>query len=209
MTITAQHEIVCQAQPRTPADDARASRRGDAPTWPRAWRWVGLDDPRLPRLLQDVRVEGDCWIWTGTSDGRGYGQLTTHNRHYSAHRLSCEIAKGPIPSGLVVMHACDVPPCICPDHLFVGTQSDNIRDMFNKGRFHREYAKGEDVPGHVLTTLQVLETKQLLAVGLPERKIAARFEVGRNAIRYIKRGETWRHVILPVKCCEQEVRDDR
>ncbi len=64
MTITAQHEIVCQAQPRTPADDARASRRGDAPTWPRAWRWVGLEQYDVPSFTGRLDDDGYPAVYT-------------------------------------------------------------------------------------------------------------------------------------------------
>ena len=76
----------------------------------------------------------DCWMWTGWTDNKGYGGLMHKNKPLKAHRLSWEIHKGPIPEGLYVCHHCDTPPCVNPDHLFVGTAKDNTHDAIKKGR---------------------------------------------------------------------------
>src|SRR6185369_11378251 len=77
---------------------------------------------------------GPCWIWTaGTS--RGYGQFSrSHKVKVPAHRVSWVIHNGPIPDGLFVLHRCDRPECVRPDHLFLGTGDDNMADMVSKGR---------------------------------------------------------------------------
>ena len=76
-----------------------------------------------------------CWIWLGASKPPGdYGFIKINKVQTYAHRASYEAFKGPIPDGLDVLHACDVPPCINPDHLFLGTQQDNMDDMIAKGR---------------------------------------------------------------------------
>lgn len=84
-----------------------------------------------------VVVEGGCWEWTGSTNPSGYGELGLGGRHeglVAAHRLSWELHVGPIPDGLWVLHRCDNPPCCNPDHLFLGTRTDNVRDMYAKGR---------------------------------------------------------------------------
>ncbi len=86
--------------------------------------------------LYDVDSKG-CWIWNKCTYVEGYGQLTLYKKRTRAHRLSWEIFKGPIPKGMLVCHKCDVRPCINPDHLFIGTYSDNLRDAFKKGRRFR------------------------------------------------------------------------
>lgn len=75
-----------------------------------------------------------CWEWTGHANRSGYGRVTRRGRDLFAHRYSWELANGPIPDGLIVCHRCDNPPCVRPEHLFLGTHSDNMRDAQRKGR---------------------------------------------------------------------------
>lgn len=83
-----------------------------------------------------------CWLWTGRLTNSGYGQIakSTHGE-WKAHRLFWRVANGPIPGGLCVLHKCDTPACVNPDHLFLGTQADNVQDMMNKHRsaFQKRY----------------------------------------------------------------------
>lgn len=79
-------------------------------------------------------TESGCWIWDGYLDSCGYGRTGFANEQQSAHRVSWKVFRGPIPKGLCVLHRCDVPSCVNPDHLFLGTQIDNIDDMTRKGR---------------------------------------------------------------------------
>ena len=82
-----------------------------------------------------------CWLWSGSLRGSyDYGQFSlTHTKPVPAHRFSYTTYRGDIPKGMLVLHTCDVPTCVNPDHLFLGTQDDNMRDKVNKGR----QAKGE------------------------------------------------------------------
>ena len=76
-----------------------------------------------------------CWLWTGSVNNDGYGQIRHDGRTQRVHRLAWEEVNGPIPAGMAVCHSCDVPACCNPAHLFLGTQLDNVTDMRTKGRF--------------------------------------------------------------------------
>ena len=76
-----------------------------------------------------------CWLWFGALDGyKKYGCFRVGKKNLRAHRVSWELYRGSIPKGMQVLHKCDVPPCVNPDHLWIGTQRDNVNDMIRKGR---------------------------------------------------------------------------
>jgi hypothetical protein len=75
-----------------------------------------------------------CWLWIGPIQNAGYGRTAIDGKSKSAHRLSWEIFRGPIPKGLCVCHACDVPICVNPSHLWLGTHLENIQDASRKGK---------------------------------------------------------------------------
>lgn len=78
----------------------------------------------------------ECWLWTGKPRSRNvpYGMFSFNRRQLFAHRFSFLLNRGPIPNGICVLHKCDVPLCVNPGHLFLGTRLDNNRDMWSKGR---------------------------------------------------------------------------
>jgi len=92
--------------------------------------------PLIRELLQEKvqSDENECWIWQESRDTHGYGRVYFGSYDGHAHRLSYRAFKGPIPNGLFILHSCDNPPCINPDHLKVGTQQDNMDDVRERGR---------------------------------------------------------------------------
>jgi hypothetical protein len=154
------------------------------------------------RFWEKVQKGGDddCWVWTGALVGvMGYGQTTVRNRlRRYAHRVAYELAHGPVPADLYVLHHCDNPRCVNPAHLFLGTILDNTRDMLAKGRGNK--ARGERQGHHKLAESEVRAILQRIGgFRLPRglsKIIAAEFGVGPDTIRLIARRRTWKHVTL-------------
>jgi len=91
--------------------------------------------PPIERFWAKVDKTGDCWEWTGARFHHGYGLFyESASVRTRAHRFAYETLAGPIPPGVLVLHRCDNPPCVRPEHLFLGTQADNVADMIAKGR---------------------------------------------------------------------------
>src|SRR5258708_3006328 len=105
-----------------------------------------------------------CWLWTGEIQPHGYGLLhksgRRHRSPYRAHRLSWELAYGPIPDDLCVLHRCDVRACVRPDHLFLGSRADNQADMREKHRGRNGGLTGASHPRAKLTDQQVREIRR-------------------------------------------------
>lgn len=93
-----------------------------------------------------------CWLWTGATDGRGYGTTSFKGRLCKAHRLAYALFVGMIPKGMFVCHKCDTKICVNPKHLFAATQSGNIKDCVSKGRMHFQVNRPTHCKrGHELT----------------------------------------------------------
>jgi hypothetical protein len=135
---------------------------------------------------------GECWYWVGFRNHLGYGVLGRHR----AHRASWRLHIGPIPAGLMVLHSCDVRCCVNPEHLFLGTQTDNMRDMVAKGRHRTGDVSGERNPQSKLTAEQVRRMKAIRAEGgLSYKKIGALFGVGAMTAYRAITGRAWRATV--------------
>jgi len=137
---------------------------------------------------------GACWMWIGSPVSSGYGRMWVDGRPLLAHRISYEIHNGVEPGSLFVCHRCDVKLCVNPEHLFLGTQTDNARDMVAKGR-NRPWPPGE---GHHLAKLTEADVRsirdQYAAGGVSQRALARRFGVAQSNIGLVISRRTWTHV---------------
>lgn len=141
----------------------------------------------------DEAIDGQCWEWRRATNPDGYGVLTLDRKTKLAHRLAYELAKGQIPDGLDVMHSCDNPLCINPDHLEAGTRSKNMADCHARGRskIPTPILKGEANGSAKLTGTIVAEIKAGLASGVPQQRLADRFCVSQSLVSKIHRGVLW------------------
>lgn len=142
----------------------------------------------LSEFWNYVNQTETCWLWKGSMYPNGYGSFKHHQK---AHRVAFEICHGPIPSGLWVLHKCDNPPCVRPDHLFLGTPSDNARDMIKKNRHGKGAARGESHRSHKLTAAQVLNIRSSEQAPLA---LAQVYSVTRRTIYQILERSTWKHI---------------
>lgn len=133
-----------------------------------------------------------CWLWTGAVNPHGYGQITIDGQTVRAHRVSYEAYKGKIPGRSHVLHKCDIPSCVNPEHLFLGTHQDNMRDMKAKGR--HKVLKGQDSKSSKLTDSDVVFIRKNHGYAA---ELAITFNVSKRTIEQIQRGQTWKH-LLPV-----------
>lgn len=176
---------------------------------------------KLPHLGERfwyfVRKTDGCWLWQGKHNNKGYGLIALKQTdHILAHRLAYELTYGMILPGIVCCHHCDTPLCVRPDHLFLGTQGDNLRDMFKKQRhgahthperlargkksgrrLHPEsYPHGEQAPHAKLTENQVRTIRHLRATQqISYARLASLFRVSPTLIRHIIARKRWSHVL--------------
>ena len=128
-----------------------------------------------------------CWLWLNRVDDKGYGWISISVPDRRAHRISWLIHKGEIPNGLHVLHHCDTPSCVNPNHLFLGTSIDNVRDRDNKERMMR----GVMSPIAKLTDELVRAIRQDSG---SERQLAREYGVSPRLIHYVKHRQRWKHV---------------
>jgi hypothetical protein len=135
--------------------------------------------------------ESGCILWIGAWKPYKYGELNYKRKICDAHRLAWKAYVGEIPEGMCVLHKCDVPPCINPNHLYLGTQKDNAHDREERDRGNHVALKGSLNGSSKLNEDDVLKIR---ADTRSQRKIALEYGVERTTIRHIKQGRTWQHI---------------
>lgn len=146
----------------------------------RFWRWVNKSEP------------GGCWVWSGARREHGYGQFSVvaGTTPVRAHRFSWELVNGKIPAGMVVCHKCDNPPCVNPDHLFLGTKRDNTLDAMRKGRLKWPDVRGKN-PNAKITASQALEIRSANGRHID---IARLYGISPSSVGQIKSGVQWKNL---------------
>lgn len=151
--------------------------------------WQELNEHLIPEPMSG------CLLWLGkTTTHFGYGYVYWRGKSQIVHRIVWSVLKGPIPRGKLVLHKCDTPPCANINHLFLGTQLDNIHDMWAKGRNANtsETRHPWELNGRAkLTREQVLSLRAFRSEGESLLKLARRFSVSKRQVLRIIQGRAW------------------
>lgn len=136
---------------------------------------------------RELKKTDSCWLWVGSTHSFGYGEFRIGRKLIRAHKFSYELHNKPIPHGFSVCHHCDQPRCVNPDHLFPGTQADNVKDMAQKGR------AGKKLSSHAIPEiLRLLEDHT-------QTDVARMYNVSQNAISHIALGKNWKHLTTMIQ----------
>lgn len=133
-----------------------------------------------------------CWLWSGGCGGNGYGYFSSGGKSIRAHRAVYELLVGIIGKGLCLCHKCDNRLCVNPEHMFVGTHSDNMRDMAQKKR--AKPPKGESASWSKLTEKQVREIRHWASMGVTHQILSEDYGVDRSHISRMCSGKNWSHL---------------
>lgn len=161
-------------------EELKGARRNTRET-AECWFWSKVQRSEAP---------DGCWVWTGAKNLYGYGVTSMAGISLKAHRISWILVRGDT-KGLNVLHHCDNPPCVRPDHLWLGTKKDNSQDMARKGRARGRVAPGERNGRAKLSWDDVREIRAGRVTGLSYSQLATKFNVTITNIRHIIKGVTW------------------
>lgn len=168
--------------PRHPNRIKALKDRNKDPLWILLRFWCYVELPN----------KNDCWIWSGSVDGSNYGILSVVGEHWRVHRFSYYLYNGRLKRNIQVLHKCDVSNCVNPEHLFTGTQADNIKDMVSKNR-HRGGPVGELNHASKLTNKQAQE---ILSKYKPyvysSTRLGREYGVSHEVILSLVKGRTWK-----------------
>lgn len=142
--------------------------------------------------------DNGCWLWTAASSGLAlnYGKFWLNGKYDKAHRASYILHKGDIPQGLWVLHKCDTPECVNPEHLFIGTRQDNVNDMISKGRGgqSKNPPRGDKRKDSKLTQEDVLAIRKKCQLGESQSSVGKQYGITQTAVFKIVHKQRWAHV---------------
>lgn len=161
---------------------------------PRWWKSGPKRRDNIKLFMDRVYPEPNtsCWLYLGSYSKEGYGRLTAEyfNGFRSTHRFSYFIHKGEFDRDMCVLHKCDNPSCVNPDHLFLGTNNENMADMVRKGRA----ARGTRNIKAKLNESQVLEIRKQHQQGVSRKELSLKFGIGKTQTAYIIKNKSWAFV---------------
>lgn len=199
-TISVHHCETCGREYFPVSKDAKVGSRNCS--WEcrkKAWE-IRKNSPEhiAKRFWAKVDKTGDCWLWKASKSkiDNGYGQFVMQDKHHNAQRVAYILTYGPIPDELMVCHSCDNPPCCNPDHLFLGTNTDNLQDMVAKGRGWAQQAgnmrRGADSPMAKLTADQVAAIRAAYAnKSMNGAQLARMYGIAESTIYPILKGKRY------------------
>lgn len=157
----------------------------------------GGDDIVRIKSKVTINAVSECWEWNASRTPGGYGQMRFRGTRWLSHRVSWTLFKGEIPEGpgtyktLGVLHKCDNPCCINPDHLFLGDQKSNIDDSVNKERWGKRGCIGEK---HGRAALNEVKVREIRASGLTYSELAEKYLVSKSTIQHVIQRRSWAHI---------------
>ena len=150
----------------------------------------------ISRLMNRIEpiTESGCWLWTGPVCRAGYGKIGRGRRNEGTaktHRVAWELFIGAIPKDTNVLHKCDVPCCVNPNHLWLGSHADNVADKIKKGRGRSGSRKGVE---NKSAKIGPSEVRSIILDRRPQRIIATEYGISRSNVSAIQCGVTWKHL---------------
>ena len=154
---------------------------------------LGIDVSNRFWSKVDKKGIDDCWEWQAGIKSTGRGNFSIGRKTIQAHRMAWMLTFGEIPKGMLICHHCDNGKCVNPNHLFLGTYKDNVKDMYEKGRDNVLY--GEQDPKSILTEKQVIDIKtRWIPYKYSQQKLANEYGVARTTIQSIVGNKNWKHI---------------
>ncbi len=151
---------------------------------------MNLSEVDIKRFWSKVQKTGHCWLWTASRNYNGYGNFSLDGKTFLAHRIAFFLSNGISLSELFVCHKCDNPACVNPEHLFLGTQRDNMQDSLKKGR--KPSYPGSKNGRAKLTETEVNEIRRLHLEGYTSTPLIRKFGVCKSQINNIVAGSQWK-----------------